>query len=316
MLKLLFIADPLENFKVYKDTSLAMMNASHLAGHQVYFANANSLGAKSTGVHASCEYIQIDKKLAPWFKVISTQDLPLHHFDAVIMRQDPPFHVEYLANTWLLSQAEREGAIILNSPTALREHSEKISILEFSEYISPTIVTRSIDEIKYFHQQYLDIVIKPLDGMGGMGVYRVGPDGLNIGSIVETLGEYGKRSLMAQKYLPEITDGDKRLIIINGQAVPYVLARVPQKGDIRGNLAAGGVGQARPISDRETQIALHLGPILSKRGLFLIGIDIIGTSLTEINVTSPTGFVEITKQTGFDVAKFWLEQLERTLTEK
>jgi glutathione synthase len=316
MLKLLFIADPLETFKVYKDSSLAMMNAAHQAGHQVFHAKAQTLSSSNLGISALCELLQIDKKLDPWYSIIASEELPLHQFDAVIMRQDPPFHVEYLANTWLLSQAERQGAFILNSPTGLREHSEKIAILEFPEYIAPTIITRSVEEIKNFHQQYPDIVIKPLDGMGGMGVFRVGPDGLNLGSIVETLGEYGKRSLMTQKYLHEIQDGDKRLLLINGKAVPHVLARVPQKGDIRGNLAAGGVGQARPLTEKEKQIADHLGPILIKRGLFLVGLDIIGSSLTEINVTSPTGFVEISEQTGFDVAKFWLEQLEQTLMDK
>jgi glutathione synthase len=313
MLKLLFIADPLETFKAYKDTSLAMMSAAYTAGHEVFHANADTLCFFNNDVHALTKKIAIDTQQQPWFVVLTEESSSLCHFDAVIMRQDPPFNVEYLANTWLLSQAEKRGAKIFNSPSALRDNSEKVSILEYPELIAPTIVSRSLEQIREFHQQHQDIVIKPLDGMGGMGVFRVGPDGVNLGSIVETLGEYGQRSLMAQKYLPEIKAGDKRLLLINGLAVPYVLARIPQDGDIRGNLAAGGKGVAMPLSDTERKIAEKLGPFLKNRGLFLVGLDIIGNNLTEINVTSPTGFVEITAQTDFNVGKFWLEQLEKSI---
>jgi len=313
MLKLLFIADPLETFKAYKDSSLAMMNAAHSAGHQVFHANADSLCFINNDICADVKYITIDKSNEKWFEVVFQKSSSLRDFDAVVMRQDPPFNVEYLANTWLLSQAEKMGVKVFNSTLSLREHSEKISILEFPEFIAPTLVSRSLQQIRDFHSVHQDIVIKPLDGMGGMGVFRVGPDGLNIGSIVETLGEYGKRSLMAQKYLPEIKEGDKRLLLINGEPVPFVLARIPQDGDIRGNLAAGGKGVARPLSSNDQKIADKLGPILKNRGLFLVGLDIIGNNLTEINVTSPTGFVEIFEQTGFDVGNFWLAQLELSI---
>ena len=313
MLKLLFIADPLETFKAYKDSSLAMMNAAHSAGHQVFHANADSLCFINNDICADVKYITIDKSNEKWFEVVLQKSSSLRDFDAVVMRQDPPFNVEYLANTWLLSQAEKMGVKVFNSTLSLREHSEKISILEFPEFIAPTLVSRSLQQIRDFHSVHQDIVIKPLDGMGGMGVFRVGPDGLNIGSIVETLGEYGKRSLMAQKYLPEIKEGDKRLLLINGEPVPFVLARIPQDGDIRGNLAAGGKGVARPLSSNDQKIADKLGPILKNRGLFLVGLDIIGNNLTEINVTSPTGFVEIFEQTGFDVGNFWLAQLELSI---
>jgi len=313
MLKLLFIADPLETFKVYKDSSLAMMQAAFTVGHQVFHAEANTLCVKHDDIYAKCSQIAIDAEKNPWFKIIHEQLQSLKNFDAVIMRQDPPFNVEYLANTWLLSQAKRIGVRVVNDPSSLRDHSEKISILEFPDFVAPTMVTRSLEQIREFHALHQDIVVKPLDGMGGMGVFRVNQDGLNLGSIVETLGEYGRRSLMVQKYLPEIKDGDKRLLLIHGQPVPYVLARIPQAGDIRGNLAAGGKGVAQALSPREQEIALTIGPILEKRGLNIVGLDIIGNYLTEINVTSPTGFVEITQQTGFNVAKFWLEQLEKSL---
>ena len=313
MLKLLFIADPLETFKTYKDSSLAMMQAAFTAGHRVFHSKAHTLSAKHDDIQAICQEISIDTEKDPWFEVLQEQLQSLRNFDAVIMRQDPPFNVEYLANTWLLSQAKRMGVLVVNEPSALRDHSEKISILEFPDFVAPTMVTRSLEQIREFHGLHQDIVIKPLDGMGGMGVFRVNQDGLNLGSIVETLGEYGLRSLMVQKYLPEIKDGDKRLLLIHGQPVPYVLARIPQAGDIRGNLAAGGKGVAKPLSAREQEIASLIGPILEKRGLNIVGLDIIGNYLTEINVTSPTGFVEITQQTGFNVAKFWLEQLEKSL---
>lgn len=315
-MKLLFVADPIESFKPTKDSTLAMMAAAQAAGHQIYHAKATTLSWDGEAVIAITQELQVNRNERPWFVVKSEQSALLKSFDAVLMRQDPPFDGEFLANTWLLSQAEREGARIFNSPTALREHSEKLSIAEFTQFTTPTLVTRSLETIRAFHQEHKDIVIKPLDGMGGMGVFRVGPDGVNLGSIVETLGENGRRALMAQKYLPEIVQGDKRLLLINGEAVPFVLARIPQAGDIRGNLAAGGKGEAQPLTSAETRIAQTLGPILAKRGLFLVGLDIIGDRLTEINVTSPTCFVEITEQTGYDVAKHWLRELEKLISGK
>lgn len=315
-MKLLFVADPLETFKPHKDSTLAMMMAAQHAGHQIFHANASGLSWDGEAVCAIVSEISVDRKASPWFEIKKEQSALLRTFDAVLMRQDPPFDGEFVANTWLLSQAEREGAKIFNSPTALREHSEKLSIGEFPQFIAPTLVTRSIERIRAFHAEHRDIVIKPLDGMGGMGVFRVGADGVNLGSIVETLGDNGRRALMAQRYLPEIVNGDKRLLLINGKPVPFVLARVPQAGDIRGNLAAGGKGEARPLTENEKHIANTLGPVLVKRGLFLVGLDVIGDKLTEINVTSPTCFVEITDQTGYDVAGHWLRELEELISGK
>ena len=315
-MKLLFVADPLESFKPNKDSTLAMMNAAQNAGHQIFHAKASGLSWDGEAVCAIVSEILVDRKASPWFQIKKEQSALLRSFDAVLMRQDPPFDGEFVANTWLLSQAEREGAKVINSPTALREHSEKLSIGEFPEFIAPTLVTRSIERIRAFHAEHQDIVIKPLDGMGGMGVFRVGADGVNLGSIVETLGDNGRRALMAQRYLPEIINGDKRLLLINGKPVPFVLARVPQAGDIRGNLAAGGKGEARPLTENEKHIANTLGPVLVKRGLFLVGLDVIGDKLTEINVTSPTCFVEITDQTGYDVAGHWLRELEELISGK
>jgi glutathione synthase len=213
----------------------------------------------------------------------------------------------------LLSAAVRQGAKVLNNPAAIRDHSEKLSITEFPELIPPTLVTRELSAVEEFHRQHQDIVIKPLDGMGGMGVFRVGPDGLNLASIVETLGENGARTLMIQRFLPEIAQGDKRVLLIGGEVVPFALARIPQGSEIRGNLAAGGKGVAMPLSASEKAVAEKLAPILNQRGLFLVGLDLIGGYVTEINVTSPTCFVEITEQSGFDVPQFWLKALEKAL---
>jgi glutathione synthase len=230
-----------------------------------------------------------------------------------MMRTDPPFDIEYLNTTWLLSAAVRQGAKVFNNPMAIRDHSEKISITEFPELIPPTLITRELSAIEVFHQEHQDIVIKPLDGMGGMGVFRVGSDGLNLASIVETVGENGARTLMVQRFLPEIAQGDKRVLLIGGEVVPFALARIPQGSEIRGNLAAGGKGVAMPLTDAERKVAERLAPILNARGLFLVGLDLIGAYVTEINVTSPTCFVEITEQSGFDVPKFWLTALEKAL---
>jgi len=237
----------------------------------------------------------------------------LRDFDAIIMRKDPPFDSEYFYATHLLEQAEREGARVFNKPSALRDHPEKLAIMEFPQYLSPTLVTRDEQAVRDFHARHRDIILKPLDGMGGMGIFRVGPDGLNLGSIVETLNAGGATTIMVQRFVPEIVQGDKRVLVIGGQPVPYCLARIPQGSEVRGNLAAGGKGVAQPLSARDLEIANALGPVLAARGLLLVGLDIIGDCLTEINVTSPTCFQEITQQTGFDVPAMFVDALEAAL---
>lgn len=310
----LFIADPLESFKIHKDSTLAMMRVAQGAGHRLWFCESSNLLWKDSLVIADCQTLVIKPSSTSWFELGNLESRALNTFAAVMMRTDPPFDIEYLNCTWLLSAAERQGAKVFNNPSAVREHSEKISITEFSKLIPPTLITRELSAVEDFHQQHRDIVIKPLDGMGGMGVFRVGSDGLNLASIVETLGQNGSRTMMAQKFLPEIAQGDKRVLLIGGEVVPFALARIPQGTEIRGNLAAGGKGVAMPLSDAENKIAQDLAPILNARGLFLVGLDLIGAYLTEINVTSPTCFVEITDQSGFDVPQFWLNQLEKALS--
>ena len=310
----LFIADPLESFKIKKDSTLAMMRAAQAAGHRLWFCQNRNILWKDDLVIADCQTLAVKPSSSSWFELGSMESRSLKSFSAVFMRTDPPFDIEYLNTTWLLSAAARQGAKVFNDPAAVRDHSEKLSITEFLELIPPTLVTRELSAIEEFHQTHRDIVIKPLDGMGGMGVFRVGSDGLNLASIVETLGENGTRTLMVQRFLPEIAQGDKRVLLIGGEVVPFSLARIPQGNEIRGNLAAGGKGVAMPLTEAEKRIAERLAPILNQRGLFLVGLDLIGGYLTEINVTSPTCFVEITEQSGFDVSQFFIKALEKALS--
>ena len=312
-MELLFIADPLESFKIQKDSTLAMMRVAQEAGHQLWFCQSRNILWKENAVVADCQSLRLIPSHSSWFELGAIETRALNTFTAVLMRTDPPFDIEYLNTTWLLSAAQRQGAKIINDPGAVRDHSEKLSITEFPELIPPTLVTRELSAVEDFHRTHQDIVIKPLDGMGGMGVFRVGADGLNLASIIETLGENGSRTLMVQRFLPEIAQGDKRVLLIGGEVVPFALARIPQGSEIRGNLAAGGKGVAMPLSASERKVAEKLAPILNQRGLFLVGLDLIGGYLTEINVTSPTCFVEITQQTNFDVAKKWLALLEKEL---
>jgi glutathione synthase len=313
--KLLFVADPLSSFKIYKDTTFAMMREAAKRGHELWACEVTDLvwqrGGRVTAQAA--RHIRLTGEPERWFEVLSQADLALADTDAVVMRKDPPFDSEFFYATHLLSQAERDGARVLNSPKALRDHPEKLAILEFPQFIGPTLVTRSAAAIKAFHAEHGDIILKPLDGMGGMGIFRVGPDGLNLGSITETLNRDGAQTVMVQKYLPEIVAGDKRVLVIGGEPVPYCLARIPQGSEIRGNLAAGGKGVAQPLSMRDKEIASTLGPILAGRGLLLVGLDVIGDCLTEINDTSPTCFQEIFDQTGFDVAHMFINALEKAV---
>jgi glutathione synthase len=321
-MKLLFVADPLEAFKTHKDTTFAMMREAAARGHDLLACEPRELSWQRGGrVTGQAREVKLTGRsgygVHDWFTSVQHGDdrLPVALADvhAVVMRKDPPFDSEFFYATHLLEQAEREGARVFNKPAALRDHPEKLAILEFPQFIGPTLVTRSADDIKRFHAEHRDIILKPLDGMGGAGIFRVGPDGLNLGSISESLNQGGAQTVMVQRYLPEIVDGDKRILVIGGEPVPFCLARIPQGSEIRGNLAVGGKGVARPLSARDREIAAHIGPVLAARGLLLIGLDVIGDSMTEINVTSPTGFQEIAQQSGFDVAKVFVDALEAAL---
>jgi glutathione synthase len=314
---LLFVADPLEAFKTYKDSTYAMMAEAARRGHRLLACEPRHLRWTSGGrVEAPLREIALTGTTHDghdWFEVLAEPVRALADTDAVLMRKDPPFDSEYFYATHLLEQAEREGARVFNKPAALRDHPEKLAILEFPQFIGPTLVTRDEAAIRRFHDEHGDVILKPLDGMGGMGIFRVGPDGMNLGSIVETLNRHGETTVMVQKFLHAIREGDKRILVIGGEPVPFSLARIPQGKELRGNLAVGGKGVAQPLSARDREIAEAMGRVLAPRGLLLVGLDVIGDCLTEVNVTSPTCFVEITQQSGFDVAKMFVDALERAL---
>jgi glutathione synthase len=313
---ILFIADPLDHFKIYKDSTYAMMAEAARRGHTLFACEPKHLAWSGADVEANVQRFEIvgdqaDGHREQWYVADAAAPRSLKSLDAVIMRKDPPFDMEYVTSTWLLEMAERAGARIFNKPQAIRDHSEKLAIGEFPEFVAPTLVTRDTAKLRAFHAEHGDVILKPLDGMGGMGVFRVKADGMNLGSIVEMLSHDGTRSVMAQKFIPEIKEGDKRILLIGGEAVPYSLARIPQGNEVRGNLAAGGLGVAQPLTDNDRKIAERLGPVLAARGLLLVGLDAIGDYLTEVNVTSPTCFREIMDQTGFDVAGMFIDALER-----
>ena len=316
-MNILFVADPLASFKIYKDTTFAMMREAQRRGHRISACEPRDMSWQTGGkVTAQVRHITLTGDAHDWFAPDAARPdgvQAVAGFDAVVMRKDPPFDSEYFYSTHLLEQAEREGAQVFNKPRALRDHPEKLAILEFAQFSGPTLVTRSAADIKRFHAEHKDVILKPLDGMGGIGIFRVREDGLNLGSITETLNKHGAQSVMVQKFLPEIAQGDKRVLVIGGKPVPFSLARIPQGSEVRGNLAAGGLGVAQPLSTRDFEIAEALGPVLAARGLLLAGIDVIGDYVTEINVTSPTCFQEIFDQAGFDVAAMFITALEQAV---
>ena len=309
-MKLAFVADPLPSFKIHKDSTYAMMVEAAKRGHELYFMLQEGLMWKGGRVAGEISRLTLTGEKDPWYKTAPPKETPLADFDAVLMRKDPPFDTEYVASTWLLELAQKEGAKIFNDPRAIRDHSEKLAIAKYPQFSPPTLVTRLAGQLQEFIDANRDVVLKPLDGMGGESVFRVASGDPNRNVIVETLVRDGAKSVMAQRYIPEIREGDKRILLIAGKAVPHCLARIPKPGETRGNLAAGGTGVAKPLSRRDQEIANALGPELARAGLLLVGLDVIGEWLTEINVTSPTCFQEIAQQTGFNVAGMFLDAVE------
>ena len=313
-MRILFVADPLSTFKIYKDTTYSMMVEAAGRGHTIHACLQEDLLLDEGEVRAHASRITLTGAqygdARPWYELADPVREKVAAYDAVVMRKDPPFDMEYFYSTHLLERAVAQGARVFNNPQALRNHSEKLSIAEFPQFTAPTMVTRRADDLRAFVAHHGKTIFKPLDGMGGMGIFRVDAGEPNLSVIIEMLTRDGAETVMAQKYLPAISEGDKRVLLINGKPVPYCLARIPKSGETRGNLAAGGTGVARELSARDREIAETLGPILAARGLFLVGLDVIGDNLTEINVTSPTCFQEITQQTGFNVPGMFIDALE------
>lgn len=309
-----FILDPLPLLKAYKDTSIAMMRSVAARGHRVFALEQADIYWRDGATRAAARPLELFSDNQHWYTAGEPEDRPLADYAAVLMRKDPPFDMEYVYSTYLLEAAEREGARVFNRPRAIRDYNEKMAIAGFRDFIPPTLVTRDAGHIGAFIDLHRDVIVKPLDGMGGTSVFRVRSDDPNRNVIVETVSQVGARTVMAQRFIPEIAEGDKRILLIGGEVVPYSLARIPKPGETRGNLAAGGQGVARPLSARDREIATALAAPLHADGLLVVGIDVIGAFLTEVNVTSPTCFVEITEQSGFDVGGLFATALIRACT--
>ena len=309
-MKLLFIVDALATLKPYKDSSVAMMRAAVARGHTVFASHTADLLLRDGDALAACVALEV-RSGDDWYSPAARVVRPLADFDAVLMRTDPPIDTHYLLATQLLDVAVKHGVRVLNRPSALRDFNEKLAILNFPQFITPTLVSAQAHDIAAFLVTHADIIVKPLTEMGGSGIFRLTAVDPNRNAILETLTHRGQRPIMAQRYLPAIAEGDKRILIIDGKVTPWALARIPQPGETRGNLAAGGTARAQILSARDLEIAETIAPWAQAHGLFLVGLDVIGDCLTEINVTSPTGFQEITAQTGFDVAAQFIIALER-----
>ncbi|HUW49888.1 MAG TPA: glutathione synthase [Sulfuricella sp.] len=310
-MKLAIILDPLESIKTYKDSTYAVMCAAHARGHTLHVMEQRDVVlAEGVVIALACELDLLDDALH-WYTSGTPAWHALSEFDGVLMRKDPPFDMEYIYSTYLLELAEAQGARIFNRPAAIRDFNEKLSTAKFPEFMPPTLVTRQDKLIRDFIDEHGDIILKPLDAMGGSSIFRVRRHDPNLNVIIETMTQLATRTVMAQRYIPEIAQGDKRILLIDGEVVPYALARIPKEGETRGNLAVGAKGVVQPLTDRDREIAAALGPKLREAGLFLVGLDVIGDYLTEINVTSPTGMQEISSQTGFDVAGMFVDALER-----
>lgn len=308
---ILFIVDPFESMKPHKETSIAMMRAAVARGHRVHGCLQADISYDQGQVVAEVTPLKILPGDSPWYEAGESSTRALADFDAVLMRKDPPFDMEYVYSTYMLERAVAQGARVFNNPAAIRDNNEKFSITAYPQLTTDVLVSRDPKRLRAFVARHGEVVMKLLDGMGGASIFRARQDDPNLSVIIETMNRFGAQTVMAQRYLPEIVKGDKRILLIDGEVVPHALARIPKQGEARGNMAAGGKPVAQPLSARDREIAEYLAPILAARGLFLVGLDVIGDSLTEINVTSPTGFMEITQQTGFDVPAFFIERLER-----
>lgn len=308
-MRIAIILDHLDDLKPYKDTSLAIMREAKKRGHQLFVAMQGDVFLRHEKVRVLAQPFDFSEGDV-WYTLGDVLESAPSDFDVLLMRKDPPFDNEFLYSTYLLDLAEKQGARVLNHPVSVRDWNEKLSIANFPQFAPEFLVTREQNLIREFLRSHGDIVVKPLDGMGGSSIFRLTQLDPNISVILETMTNFGKRTVMAQRYLPAIKDGDKRIIVINGEPVPYSLARIPMAGETRGNLAAGGTGIAQPLSARDAEIAKTVGRVLKEKGLFLVGLDVIGDHLTEINVTSPTGMVEIAAQTPCNPAALFVDALE------
>ncbi|EWH11346.1 glutathione synthetase [Catenovulum agarivorans DS-2] len=311
-LKIGIVMDPIEKINIKKDSSFAMLLEAQARGHEIYYMEMKDLYLMDGESYANTRKLKVEHNPDQWFEFLSeSETTPLADLDAILMRKDPPFDTEYIYATYMLERAEEKGTLIVNKPQSLRDANEKLFTAWFSDLTPTTLVSRDKNQIKAFHAQHKDIILKPLDGMGGASIFRVTENDKNLGVIIETLTEHQTRYAMAQTYIPEITEGDKRILVVDGEPVEYCLARIPAQGETRGNLAAGGRGEARPLSDSDWQIAKTVAPKLKEKGLIFVGLDVIGNKLTEINVTSPTCIREIETAFGINICARLFEAIEK-----
>ncbi|PSJ45767.1 glutathione synthase [Zobellella endophytica] len=313
-IKLGIVMDPIQSINIKKDTSFAMLLEAQRRGYELWYMEMSDLSLLGGEAFGQMARLSVKEDANGWFTLAESERRPLSSLDVILMRKDPPFDTEYIYATYLLERAEEEGTLIVNKPQSLRDANEKLYTAWFAEHTPTTLVSRKASDIRAFHAEHKDIIMKPLDGMGGASIFRVKEDDPNLGVIIETLTEHGSRYCMVQTYLPAIKDGDKRVLVVDGEPVPYCLARIPQGGETRGNLAAGGRGEARPLSDSDRRIATALGPVLKAKGLIFVGLDIIGDKLTEVNVTSPTCVREIEAAFPVNIAGMLMDAIEKRLS--
>ncbi len=312
-IKLGIVMDPISSINIKKDSSFAMLMEAQRRGYELYYMEMGDLFLDNGRAYASSRPLTVEKNPAKWYELGERSEHLLSELDVILMRKDPPFDTEYIYATYMLERAEDEGTLIVNKPQSLRDANEKLYTAWFAEHAATTLVTRDAQRIRDFHAKHEDVILKPLDGMGGASIFRMKKDESNVGVIIETLTNHGEWYCMAQTFLPEIKDGDKRVLVVDGEPVPYCLARIPQKGETRGNLAAGGRGEARPLTEDDWRVAKALGPTLKEKGLIFVGLDLIGDKLTEINVTSPTCICEIEAAFDVSVTGMLMDAIERRL---
>lgn len=312
-IKLGMVMDAIDHINIKKDTSFAMLIEAQIRGWELHYMNLGDLFLRNGRTYARTRIVKVEYNLAKWFEFTTEQVIPLDELNVILMRKDPPFDGEFLYATHILEQAESAGVYVVNKPQSLRDANEKLFTAWFSHCCAETLVSSSSQQIRDFLNEQQDIILKPLDGMGGASIFRLRLNDPNISVILETMTNYNKRFIMAQRYLPAIKDGDKRILVVNGEAIPYALARIPQQGETRGNLAAGGRAEGRPLTERDRWIVDQVAPTLKAKGLIFVGLDVIGDTLTEINVTSPTCVRELDLQFGLNIAGILMDHIAATV---
>lgn len=310
------VMDPIEQIDYQKDGTLALLWEAQKRNYELFYITPDNLYSLEGKAYANGQALKVFADENKWYSVAESQDIDLSKFDVILMRQDPPFNMNYLVNTYILELAEKHGALIVNKPQALRDANEKFFINEFPQYAPPTLVSANAAKLKDFLQQHQDIVIKPLDGMGGASVFRLTLKDPNVNVVIETMTEFGQRKVMAQRYLSAIRDGDKRIIVIDGEPIDYVLARIAKEGETRANLARGGRGEGQPITEHDRKLARAVGKVLKQRGILFAGLDVIGECVTEINITSPTCIQELDKTFSLNISSLLFDAIEKRIKDK